>query len=363
MERVRLWCRRNPAVAGLLTAFIAALLLGAAVSTYFAIASNANYVEARRREKDANDQKEEVKKTNAQLEKTLATSLLRPLGQQEDKITPQEIEALGDLASLKREQEGVRLLFVEQALRHPDTTRQLRNRADMAIHAAVGLDPRRRQQVEEMLLARLLDKNSDLEVRKDCVLIGVALDDWSPEFTGAAVKNAVEVMGSTDDYYSVHEKLVEAIRALSPRLSLNDASDAGEKMAEAIAKTDVQHWNTQGLRAKALAALAKRMDPETAQSVATTAAKRAVEAIEERPGLNNVGDLAAAVAVLAPWISRGDAVQIAKKAAYGAVLEMSLKDNENDEADLEAVSKPKRPGQTVANPRWPAVRPAGDGHR
>jgi serine/threonine-protein kinase len=52
LERAWLWAKRYPAVAGLLGAFVVALLLGIAVSTYFAFASNANYLEARRREKD-----------------------------------------------------------------------------------------------------------------------------------------------------------------------------------------------------------------------------------------------------------------------------------------------------------------------
>jgi WD40 repeat protein len=49
------WCRRNPAVAGLLTAVASALLAGTAVATLFAIRANQNASQARASERRAND--------------------------------------------------------------------------------------------------------------------------------------------------------------------------------------------------------------------------------------------------------------------------------------------------------------------
>src|SRR5262249_41500001 len=100
LERAWRWCRRNPAVASLLAAFVLALLGGTVVSTFFA-------VEADQRAREANEQREKVSEAfravrereqqlseanakleemyarsseaNTKLEETLARSLLRPL--------------------------------------------------------------------------------------------------------------------------------------------------------------------------------------------------------------------------------------------------------------------------------------------
>ncbi len=206
MERAWLWCWRNPAAAGLSVAFVTALLIGAAVSTYFAVTSNANYLDARRHEKSANESlgtvKEEQKQlddSNRRLEETLARSLLRPLGHQEDVVADPEVEALWELACLPHEQGRVRMQFVEQALQHLTTIRQLRYRADMALHAAIGLDLARRWRTEQMLLSRLADPEGDFGIRIECVLIGPGLSGCSPGFAKAAARQAVEGMSKTSD--------------------------------------------------------------------------------------------------------------------------------------------------------------------
>src|SRR5207249_2134843 len=67
-----------------------------------------------------------------------------------------EIEALRELGESK--DGNLRLRFVREAIRTLTTTRQLRYRALFALQAAVGLDERRRQIVERLLLNRLSDK-------------------------------------------------------------------------------------------------------------------------------------------------------------------------------------------------------------
>jgi serine/threonine-protein kinase len=140
LERAWLWSKRSPVVAALLTAFVVALLLGIAASSYFAVASNANYLEARRRERDANEalvkvkeREHEVNEAKLKLEETLARSLLRPLGHTGHdalayQVSDPELEALWELAGSS---ERVRLLFIELALANQVTARQLRNRADI----------------------------------------------------------------------------------------------------------------------------------------------------------------------------------------------------------------------------------------
>src|SRR5262249_9869259 len=68
------WCRRNPAVAGLMFALALALLLGTCVAAFFAIQANANAMQARANEERALGEKRQVDETNRQLERTLYAS-------------------------------------------------------------------------------------------------------------------------------------------------------------------------------------------------------------------------------------------------------------------------------------------------
>src|SRR5438045_120134 len=82
------------------------------------------------------------------LEAALARSLLRPLALQGMMMPMADPEwvALWDLAESRPGRVGYR--FVEDATRAPETTRQLRDRAALALHAAVGPSPNPREQVE-----------------------------------------------------------------------------------------------------------------------------------------------------------------------------------------------------------------------
>src|SRR5262249_35197333 len=147
VERLWRWCRRNPALAASLTVAVALLLGGTGVSSYFALAEAEQAETARQNERAAVAARDK-------LETALARSLLRPLGLQSPRLglgepqfwepeplTGPETEALWELAS--QQSESVRQRFVSQALQQPVFTRQLRNRAQLALHAAVGLDVQR----------------------------------------------------------------------------------------------------------------------------------------------------------------------------------------------------------------------------
>ena len=214
-ERAARWVRRQPALAAFMALFVLSLLAGTGVSTYFAVESHANYLEVAKKEKDVSDEKD-------QLEVALAKSLLRPIGHEEQpsRILDPEIEALWELAGSS---DRVRLLFIKQALQRPLTAGQLRNRADMAVHAAVGLDPGRRRQAEQFLATCLNDGATNPDIQADSVIIGVALDDWSPEFAEAASRQAVEAMGRTDNLSQLCS-LAKALAAYAPRLPPEEAA-------------------------------------------------------------------------------------------------------------------------------------------
>src|SRR5262249_46295454 len=138
------------------------------------------------------------------LETALARSLLRPLGLQEPLFdggypppTGPELEALWELAGQQRE--GVRQRFVSEALRSSVFTRQLRRQADLALHAAVGLDLRRHLDVEGLLLARLRESGVPEERRTDIALAAAALGGLSPPAADAFGRALTQALSKGTD--------------------------------------------------------------------------------------------------------------------------------------------------------------------
>ncbi len=122
---------------------------------------------------------QEVLKSNDQMLTGVARSLLRPLAVQVQPNKPlpplneQEIEPLWELASTTEER--LRLRFVEAALDEPVSTRRLKDRAEFAFHAAIGLDPIRRAHVEELLGKHLKVKEISPEEQENTALCLVKL--------------------------------------------------------------------------------------------------------------------------------------------------------------------------------------------
>src|SRR5262249_49477592 len=141
-------------------------------------------------------------KKGDELERALGRSLLRPLAPQLTRpgtarpLTAPEIEALWELAG--QPSEGVRRRFVSEALQNPVFTRQLRTRANLALHAAVGLDLRQREVVEGMLLERLQPDAVSEEQRTDIALVAANLGDLSPRTAAAAGRALTQAMTNTE---------------------------------------------------------------------------------------------------------------------------------------------------------------------
>src|SRR5262249_11873987 len=137
------------------------------------------------------------------LERTLARSLLRPLGLMAGELTnphtevywvsqhielgqpfrgaltDPEIQALWELANSREER--LRYRFVEEALRGPETTRQLMYRAEAALNAAVGLHGKRRFRVEQLLVKRLQDPTLTAEQQADVAVAAAVLGGLTPK--------------------------------------------------------------------------------------------------------------------------------------------------------------------------------------
>src|SRR5205814_10292179 len=127
-----------------LTAAVAAsLLAGTAISTYFAIEANA-------RANAERDARQRAEAAEDGLEKETALSLIGPLDPKGGATLSQpEVEALWRLAGTGNER--LRLRFLDEAMRTEMTAGLLRLRAEWFVHAAIGVDPQRRERAERLL--------------------------------------------------------------------------------------------------------------------------------------------------------------------------------------------------------------------
>ncbi|HZY87156.1 MAG TPA: hypothetical protein VFE78_20135, partial [Gemmataceae bacterium] len=106
-----------------------------------------------------------AEKARDETERTAAVGLLRPLMPQPGGLTPREVEALTQLATLPKSQERIRIRFIEEGLSDPGRAVRLANRTPAALQAAVGLDPARRAKVADILRKYLGDAKAHLSVR------------------------------------------------------------------------------------------------------------------------------------------------------------------------------------------------------
>jgi hypothetical protein len=276
LERAVKWARRRPAAA----AFLAALIIGTVVSTSLAIyakgeaelasSNEAAAVKANDELAGANTQlteanihleqaKTHLEETNTQLEMAVARSLMGPLGLQTGPLTDPEIKNLWELVENRGDHLWYR--FVEESLRSPVTTRQLNVRKVLALHAAVGLDPDRRAEVERLLLEHLNDPALRDEERGDVALVAVALGGLRPAAAAdvaQTLRQAMKAMAKTHAPPTV-TTYAEGLTALSDQLEAREATLIAPTLAQDLAEEKDGYI---GLPlAQALAAVAARLEP------------------------------------------------------------------------------------------------------
>jgi hypothetical protein len=298
LERGWKWMRRNPAGAGA----VAALLLGTAASSYFGIDASRQARQARVNEKaakqneaDAVAARNDLAKANQSLthsrdalEATLARSLVRPLallgGNQ--RMAAAEWEALWELATDRSGRLGYR--FVEEASRTPTTSRQLRDRAALALHAVVGLDARRRDAVEALLLARLDDPTLADEQNADLALAAAAWEGLGASGSGQVAAALVQALKGTKD----SNTLAELAKGLSAVVSRMDPPEAAT-LTQAIRDSKdgpALYWLAEGL-----SSVAGRLEPKEAAHAAA-ALTQAIKDAKHPGALHTLGKGLSAVA-------------------------------------------------------------------
>jgi hypothetical protein len=308
-ERLWRWCRRNPLLAALDAAVLGLLIviaIGAPIAVWLLNAEREKAIAA----------KNDLEKANEDLEETLARSLLRPLGlrvqfkmtgpmlmgEDAGPLSEAEVESLWELAKHPNKRLG--LLFIKNALRNSVTIRQLRNRAEFALQAAVGLDREKRAQVEGLLMEHLQDPKLNEHERSDIALIAAALGDLTP----IARRQVAQVLLQGITKTPRNEELLEALGAVD---SPQEAAQAFAIVIEDMEKTAMIFQEKQRCP-EGLWAVAVRMEPQAAARFATSLTR----ALEANPGRYWLVDaLSAAATAMEPPVGTSTMAEIGAKFA------------------------------------------------
>ena len=317
LERAVKWVRRRPA---------AALALAGVIAGSAALVFEQNR-ELGRTNADLAAQRNlarmsERKATDAlgQTEETLARSLLRPLGHEDSfSLGPKplhdvELEALWELAESPSSR--VRVRFLEHALERAGTARQLRNRAELALHAAVGLDPARWRTLERLLQTRLHDERAGLDFRTDVALVASKLSGSSPETAQAAaliIGEALRQANNSDDAISDLSRALVGVLVRMPEVAaVRQAAEAARTLTQALTQSKgtprYSHVN-------ALVMVLPHVPAEAAAGHAAAAARTLTEALDQSKQPASQSDLALVLAAVLPHVPAEAAAGYATEAA------------------------------------------------
>jgi hypothetical protein len=173
----------------------------------------------------------ELAKSNDRLLTSLARSLLGPLADDNfnfPRVPPQlavsEIEALWELASSS--EEHVRVRLVEEALRGPVSTRQLRNRAAYAFQAAVALDGGRRARVEQLLGERLQAEAITPEQERDVALALAQIGIQDSALAGRVARALAQAIARDRTNTLTLSTLAQTLSEVASRLEPKEAAAA-----------------------------------------------------------------------------------------------------------------------------------------
>jgi serine/threonine protein kinase len=283
LERARMWARRNPVVAKLLGAVAAALLLGAGVSTYFAIkASNA-----------IADRSDLVKNPRVLLEvvdrmepKEAAAALAQASAETTDLDTlqklAQRLSAVADhLAPNDTPQAAAALAAAMATTTDPSALRPLaRGLAAMAVR----MEPKEGATTLTQALAKTADRNALRELGRGLAAVATRLGPKD------AVVTLTQAMATTKDPPDALRELGRGLAAVAARLG---PKDAVVTLTQAMATTK----DPDALRelGRGLAAVAARLGPKDAASAAIALA-HAMAKTTYSYALRELGGCLAAVA-------------------------------------------------------------------
>jgi predicted ATP-grasp superfamily ATP-dependent carboligase/predicted Ser/Thr protein kinase len=274
-ERAWRWCKRNPVISGLTAAVAASLLVGIVVSTFFA------FKEQQRNRAEAAEQK--ALDACDGMESLLARGLAKPLdpdGASKETLSAPEAESLWEVARLSDTEIGLRLL--DEAIRDPFASAQLRARSEPAMIAAIGLDIDRRRQAVRLLAKRLGDPALQLKGKVDVAFVALELEDGASLEIEREDSLLIQRMAST---------LSAEMGRLEPDAVSRICSPAARILAEALHRE--KDAEAREAFARRLSELAARMEPGAASRILAGALGRENDGTAREHLVSGLSELAA----------------------------------------------------------------------
>jgi hypothetical protein len=241
IERAGKWVRRRPVIAALSAAVVVAMVLGTSVSLHFGMRARQKEKEALGYAESLEEMEKETRQAREEVEEHMAVGLLRPLGhvQYERPLNDVELEALEELAGLRKKHDRVRVLFIRLALNKQATARQLGRRLEESLIAAVGFRQDLRQQAIQEAAFRLEDSSTPYETKIVCARLVAQLRCEQTNVVFTACDTLVARMALEFD---TGRLLAKAFDALAGRLSPDQASVLADRIVKRADKaTDRNH--------------------------------------------------------------------------------------------------------------------------
>jgi hypothetical protein len=304
LERGWMWCRRNPVVAGLIAAVAAVLILSTAVSTAFAVRESDRARAAGQERRRAESAEADARKARDAIEGTFARSLIEPLdagGDAGETLGAFEVEALWELAGDGPGSLGLR--FLDEAARVQETARQLCARAEPALIAAVGLDPKKRERAIGLMMRRLGETGLPPAQKADIALTILGLTDRpGPEARACeeALAVAIEADPPADRLAAWKAHLIREVELLEPETA------ARLLLLVLHRETDAARF---GSLAVALAKAASRLETPIAAGVCGEALGLLTDVPAKDTNSRIHQELSGGIAALATGMPRGEAVR------------------------------------------------------
>jgi tRNA A-37 threonylcarbamoyl transferase component Bud32 len=346
-ERIALWVRRNPTVAGLSAVAALALVAGTVVSLLFGIEARRKAdqleqqtIQLQEQTLAAQENARRAEENEKEMTRVLVAGLLIPIGRNPHLLTdPLDAAEMDAVRQLRATPAPVRLQLLETALHDPETARRVGRRADQVVQAIVGCDRTLRADVARLVVQRIQEPGAPQDVTFACARLGLALHlvdrAWAEHAADALLValrepliERTDVRLAQDDYpplaealvavceylppthaadcaaralavfltrlrgpegrsFSAHQQLLQAVVVLGPGLDAATAARAAEALEATLREPDSLQMRWPSL-CMALAAVCRRLPASKAASYVN----RTVDFILETQGATKEKDMA-----------------------------------------------------------------------
>jgi serine/threonine protein kinase len=215
------------------------------------------------------EKNKDLEQKQDQLEGALARTWLSPLAEKPALLNDAEIGAFTEVSAFRKQPLADR--FLTEALSNRPGIRKLRVRAPFALQAVVGLDARKRQDVERRLVRALEGSDLTDEARTDLALTAAELGELSPSAAAVVAQTLLQALPRTNDTTAL-ASLAEGLAAVAARLEPREASRVCAVAATILTQAVTKFDDYPALRhlTESLSAVVARLEPrEAAQTVAT----------------------------------------------------------------------------------------------